>query len=885
LANREPQEISSAIMDLIRMTTPARWPCVGLAPWLFTAFLCCPAAHCAGLDRNTNGLNDIWEMFYGAGALSPNGDADGDGFTNAQESAAGTDPRNAASVPRLGVSRPPEGLVRFDWGSVAGKRYRLLSRTNAAVGVWNTNGTFLADGPSLGTNLPASFFARFFRLAIDDVDSDGDGLLDAEERLLSFNPFSNHTDRQDTTDFQRVTNGLAASSVVSVSALDPVMSERWSDGGLVAVRRKGGLAPLAVNLSFTGSATRKVDYTTSLASNTILIPAGTREVWVELYPLADALDAEPSETITVMVQPGTGYTVGASNAAMLTLDNETPTSGPSAKAAARFLIQAAFGPDADSPADADSIPEKVEEAMTLGFEGWINDQFTRPVGYLQPWVDWAEPQANALEFYGNLKEYSWWNRAMGVPKLRPDATTNQPPDPLRQRVAFALSEIFVVSDRLEQLGVEERGMANYYDLLLKHAFGNYRDLLYDVARHPCMGIFLSHLGNRKADLVNRVYPDENFAREIMQLFSIGLWELNPDGTRQLDAQGQPIPTYDNRDITELARVFTGLSFGNNTDFALYPREFTVPMKMWDAYHDCDAKTLLRGVQLPTRAPSPGNTGTAGLADVWAAVTNLFEHPNVGPFIGRQLIQRFVTSNPSPGYVGRVAAAFANNGAGVRGDLKAVIKAVLLDPEARDPQMMNSPTWGKLREPFLRCVNLARAFNAASASGWYLLDAFDLDHLQEPQRAPSVFNFFLPTHSPPGPITQLGLVAPEFQIINASSAITGPNYFWNAIANDLHRWGAGNANYAVRLNLTNELALIVPANLISQDVPNVAAYDPDALLQRLDLALTGGTLSPPQFQIIREAMERVNAPTWHWHRERLRLGIYLIATSPDFNVLR
>jgi uncharacterized protein (DUF1800 family) len=421
--------------------------------------------------------------------------------------------------------------------------------------------------------------------------------------------------------------------------------------------------------------------------------------------------------------------------------------------------------------------------------------------------------------------------------------------------------------------------------MIKHAFGNYRNLLYDVARHPAMGIFLSHLGNQKADPVNRIYPDENFAREVMQLFSIGLWQLNPDGSRILDTNGFPIATYNNGDITELARVFTGFSFGNNSNFDLYPRDFTMPMKCWDAYHDCDAKTLLNGLHLPARTPSAGNTGTAGLADMDLAISNLFAHPNVGPFIGRQLIQRLVTSNPSSNYVARVAAAFADNGSGVRGDMKAVVKAILLDPEARDPAMRSEPTWGKLREPLLRVVNFARAFNASSTSGYYPLDQFSLDHLEDPMDAPSVFNFFLPVYSPPGPVTEMGLVAPEFQIINASSAITGPNYFWNAIPNDLHRYGAGNASYAVRLNLTNELAMIVPANQITNDVPADPHYDPDPLIRRLDIALTGGTLSPQEFQIIREAMLRVSSPTWQWHKERLRLAIYLIVTSPDFNVLR
>jgi hypothetical protein len=200
-------------------------------------------------------------------------------------------------------------------------------------------------------------------------------------------------------------------------------------------------------------------------------------------------------------------------------------------------------------------------------------------------------------------------------------------------------------------------------------------------------------------------------------------------------------------------------------------------------------------------------------------------------------------------------------------------------------MMNQPTWGKLREPVLRIVNLARAFNAASSSGHYPLDQFTTDHQQDPMNAPSVFNFFLPGHSPPGPITQAGLVAPEFQVLNASTAITGPNYFWNAVENDLHRYGNGTPGYAVRLNLTNELALVAPAAQINADVPPGPPADPDPLLRRLDLGLTGGTLSPAQFQIIREAMLRIDTSSWQWHRERLRLAIYLIVTSADFNVLR
>lgn len=704
---------------------------------------------------------------------------------------------------------------------------------------------------------------------------------------------SSAVDGESASNEEETAAAEATSRVVTLGLLSVRMSERWAAPGVVMVRRSWGAKRASVNIAYGGSATAGADYTTTVAGVTsdvpqraVVFPAGVRAVPIRLNPVADSLDGEPSETIVVTLQSGAGYRVGPAKSATVRLENETATTPPREKAAARFLLQAAFGPDQDSSADDDDIPQNVQELMEIGFEPWIDDQFTRPVGLLQPWVDWALVNGEALELYGNLKEFSWWSRALGAPKLRPDDVHTVAPDPLRQRVAFALSEILVASDRPEELMVEQAGMANFYDLFEQHAFGNYRNLLRAVALHPVMGFYLSHLGNQKANPEANIFPDENFARESMQLFSIGLWMLNPDGTRKLDSEGQPIPTYNNTDITELARVFTGLTFGKTEYFSTWPRDFTVPMKGWDEYHDCEPKTLLRGFRLPARNPSPGNTGAATIADVRAAVDNLFHHPNVGPFLALRLIQRFVTSNPSPAYIGRVAAKFANNGAGVRGDMKAVIKAVLLDPEARDAAMMSQPTWGKLREPFLRCVNFARAFNAASTSGYYPLDNFALAHLQDPMNSPSVFNFFLPTHSPAGPITEMGLVAPEFQIVNASTTISGANYFWNHTFNDLHYWGVSNPDYGVRLNLDDELAYLVPGARINDDVPPPRpGMNLDALIRRLDLSLTGGTITPENFEIIRNALLGIETSNWQWHRERLRLAIYLITTSADFNVLR
>jgi len=848
------------------------------------------------LDSNANKQSDIWEIQYGASSLPALGDADGDGFSNALESIAGTNPLNSLSFPKTNLAPGAVGEIQMSWPSEPGKRYDILGSPDLNPANFILLGTVMGDGGSMLESLATGGQSRwFFKLAAQDVDSDLDGLSDWEEAKIGFNPFLNHTDRDDTADLARVQSKLNASSVISVGLIDGDMREDWPDKGVIAIRRSGGLKPLTINVTFTGSATRNSDYTTSNNGTQVYLPFGARETWIELTPINDA-NVEGVENIVINVTAGAGYTLGAVMSATASLGDAAPT--PSAKEAARFLIQAAFGPDQDSEADPDFTPENVEVLMGMTLEAWIDDQFTRPIGYIQPYTNWALQYANAIQLYGNYKQHAWWRRAMGSPKLRPDSLTDQLPDPLRQRVAFALSEILVTSDRPETLAVDYEGMANYYDIFEEHAFGNYLDILKKVAMHPVMGVYLSPLGNQKANPALKIHPDENFAREIMQLFTIGLWQLETNGMRKTYPVGHPqagqfIPTYSNSDITELARVFTGLTWGDSNGFNannLINGDRLQPMKIYDAYHDCDPKTLLGGLALPLRTASPGSTGTAGTADITAAVTNLFNHPNVGPFIGRLLIQRFVTSNPSHDYIGRVAAAFnGTNPVGPRGDMKTFIKAILMDPEARDPVMMDSPTFGKLREPFLRVVNLARAYNAASTSGHYPLDQFNLDHLQDPQNSPSVFNYFLPGHSPPGPVTQMGLVAPEFQILNASSAITGANYFMQAIGdNSLHRWGSGTPAYNVRLNLDPELSLIVPAASINENEPSVAGImDLDALIRRYDLALLGGTMTPRLFQSIRESVDRIKPPDygWQWHRERLRQLIAAIVTSAEFNVMR
>jgi uncharacterized protein (DUF1800 family) len=825
------------------------------------------------VDQNNNQQSDVWEMLFQFSGLPAAGDFDADGWSNAAESSAGTNPKDAASFPAMGIHFAA-GLPTLSWQSFKGKHYALLA-SDVLTSFAPTGDVATGSGATMDFQLPPADGQEFFRMQIADVDTDGDGVNDWEELALGFDPQRVMTDRYAQTDSERVIPGLTAANTITVAIYDEECSERWPDPAVLVLRRSGGLQPLTVNFSLGGTAQRGADYQTSLTGNAAIFAAGQREVFLEISPLTDLDDVEPTETVVLIALAGSGYSVGAANTATASIVNETDASGPSAKAAARFLVQAAFGPDQDLPADADEIPQNVQTVMTQGFSAWLDAQFAIPPQYHEPFVAMA---GTIPEMYHDPKMVSWWNRALGTVAIYPGGPAAEY-DPVRQRVAYCLSQIFVVSDRPETLGVEYRGMSNYYDMLVRNALGNYRDLLFDVATHPVMGFYLSHVKNKKGNPATNTFPDENFAREVQQLFSIGLWELNQDGSKKLDlVTGQPIPTYTNVNITAFARVFTGLSYGPlaETNFDVYPNppKWLIPMRGYDAYHDLAPKTLLNNITLPARTASVPDVGTATLLDVNAAIDNLFNHPNVGPFIGRQLIQRLVTSNPSPEYIGRVAAVFADNGSGVRGDMKAVIKAILLDPEARDGAKLTDPHWGKPREPFLRCVNYGRAFNAKSSGvDFYQVSQFNFDQQQQPYNSPSVFNFYSPNYLPPGPVGEAGLVAPEFQILNATTAVSSPNYFYNSInSRDLHRWGTADGTRTVRPNFTRETTL--------------AGSDIDALIRRLDLHLTCGGLSPREFQSIREALLRVDSGvTGSWQTERVNLAVYLILTSPEFCILR
>ncbi|MBL8297298.1 MAG: DUF1800 domain-containing protein [Rhodanobacteraceae bacterium] len=416
--------------------------------------------------------------------------------------------------------------------------------------------------------------------------------------------------------------------------------------------------------------------------------------------------------------------------------------------AARFLTQATFGPN-----EAD-----IARVRQIGMSAWIDEQMSTVA------MTAARPHMQAVaaamtadgESIGHDQRVSRWLH-----------TAVTAPDQLRQRTAWALSQIFVVSDASNVLVNEVVNMSEYWDLLARNSFGFYSTLLSQVTYSPTMGKYLSHFRNRKAAAGRQ--PDENYAREVMQLFSIGLVERNLDYSPLLQ-NGQPIPTYDQNVISNYAKLFTGFAYNNAGSNLFGGTNTYLPMSCVATEHDTTAKVLVGGATLPA-----GQTCEADLRD---GLGLLVAHPNTAPFMARHLIQRFTTSNPSPQYITRVAQKFIDNGDNERGDLAAVIKQILLDPEAR---AVNPPaTFGKVREPLLRLTAVLRAWNfqlpAATQYGEIKmgLNAVTTSYAQRPMGAPTVFNFYEPDYQPPGPMAAAGLYAPEMQIINEGTSFSISN---------------------------------------------------------------------------------------------------------------
>ena len=497
----------------------------------------------------------------------------------------------------------------------------------------------------------------------------------------------------------------------------------------------------------------------------------------------------------------------------------------------QFLNQTTFG----------ATELEAQNVMNMGFEAWIDDQMQRGVSFQLPYLRSLPRPMNVGELQADRVDV-WFRHAINGS------------DQLRQRVAFALSEIFVVS-QLGALNQAPYALADFYDVLALNAFGNYRNLIEEVTLHPAMGVYLSMLGNQKPDPVLNIRPDENYARELMQLFSIGLVELNPDGSPRLNAQSQPIPTYDQAVIEGFAHVFTGWNYAGAPSFPQARRtddNQTVPMELYPDFHDTGPKLLLGGVTIPA-----GQTGEQDLA---MALDSVFNHPNVGPFIAIRLIQRLVTSNPSPGYVQRVAATFDDNGFGVRGDLGAVVRAILLDDEARPDMPMEID--GKLKEPLLRLTQMWRAYNATSESGVFPLLGSYIIFGQGPLQSPSVFNFFSPFYAPAGEIRNSGLVAPELEIATEYQNTFVTGYFFLTTFG----WNSSNPNLApdnVYIVIDEEVAI---------------ADDTDALIDMVAGKLLAGEISTTLRTEIAGMVNRLDVGD---AANRAAETIYLIVTSPEF----
>ena len=518
----------------------------------------------------------------------------------------------------------------------------------------------------------------------------------------------------------------------------------------------------------------------------------------------------------------------------------------------RFLNQATFGA---TEADAQAV-------IAAGYEAWINQQLARPASLELPHVQQAfasyPPGADFTRLHEDRIDI-WLRHALHAP------------DQLRQRVAFALSEIMVIS-QLSPLVGYPWGSASYYDTLAQNAFGNFRTLMEDVTLHPAMGVYLSMLGNQKPDALRNIRPDENYARELMQLFTIGLVELNLDGTVRTNAQGNPIPTYDQQVIEGFAHVYTGWTYAGAPSFALaFPTiaNQVVPMQAYADQHDTGPKRVL---SYPGAVRTQIPAGQSPQQDLDDALDNVFRHPNVAPFISKQLIQRLVTSNPSPQYVERVARLFENDGAGRRGELDAVVKAILLDPEARSATA--SANAGKLGEPVLRLTRIWRAYGAASSSGRLNVQNIPGFIGQGPLQAPSVFNFFSPFYAPPGEILDQGLVAPEMQLATEylNSLIT--NYFF--ILAYCYNTAPVQGCPPVPPEFQQDLAII------DTGPERALAADPQALVSRIADKLAGGTISPT---LRAEAVAQAGLVPASEASLRVAEALYLISTAPELALQR
>ncbi|RYY25893.1 MAG: DUF1800 family protein [Sphingomonadales bacterium] len=561
--------------------------------------------------------------------------------------------------------------------------------------------------------------------------------------------------------------------------------------------------------------------------------------------LADVPDAEarPVERIAPLIgvsalalglaacDSGGGNSGGGGIVTPVPTPTPTPTAAVITKTqASRFLSQSTMG----------ATNVAIADVQARGYDGWITAQF----GTARATSHWDWLVAKGYNVAANINSETGFDNTMWRQMILE-------PDQLRQRVGMALLEVMVVGIGGVNLNWKQFAMAAYVDVLLDNAFGNFRTILDKITTNAAMGSFLTFLGNRKANTTTGSVPDENYARELMQLFTLGVHRLNMDGSVQTSA-GLPLETYVPADVSGLARVFTGLNVDSSDGTT--PDRLRRPLIVTASQHETGASSFL-GASVPA--------GTAGMDAVRIALDTIFAHPNVPPFVSKQLILKLVTSNPSAAYVGRVSAVFANNGAGVRGDMQAVIRAVLMDSEARAEPLGNRS--GKLREPVMRLTGWARAFGALSASDlWAFGDTNSSTNrlAQSMGRSGSVFNFFRPGYSPPNTaIADGGLIAPEFQITNEPSVVAYVNYMQSVISNTI---GDIRADYGPLLAVVTDAAALVA--LVNETV-------------------AGGQLSAATVTTIATAVSSITAGTTAGNNNRVYTAVLLTMASPEYLTLK
>ncbi len=710
-----------------------------------TLFFCLQFLCNAKLDRDGNGISDLWQALYPAATLDQVTDSDEDGVTDYEEGIAATNPLDGSRFFSAWLDENSD-FLRLGFFTEPGKRYQ-VEKIEAPSGWVPQGDPLLAEGFEYFFDL-SEVPRGVYRVVVGDVDSDSDGLESWEEVRFGF---SDETKKSALNTIPEATDYLNA------------FSQLEGEGA--------GFLP-------SGQTFQK-----------------------SKVPRAEIV---------------------------------------------RFLAQASWG----------ASPDLVDEVENVGIAEWLIAQTqTEPQRSITSVISGNAPLNSATVPF-----------ATGMGVLRA-AMVNR--DQLSLRMAQALSEILVVSTSNDTFRGNFVLQRAYYEILKKHSLGNYRDLLEEMTYSAAMGLYLSYVQNQKSDSSIGRFPDENFAREVMQLFTVGLILLEEDGTPVRDSSGKIIPTYDNSEITEMAKIFTGFGYGGPQGSWFFSgvqgTQLFHPMKMYDDFHEQGEKILLGGEIVPE--------GQTGAKDVSDALDILCEHQNIAPFISRLLIQRLVTSNPSPDYIKRVAGVWADDGEGVRGNLRAVAMAILIDPEARNDQSKND-SFGRVRGPYERMVAVMRAFDARNERTYdstnpsfpVQLAFFPEDLGQLPLWSPSVFNFYLPNHQPVGELRDRGLFGPELEIATSSTTLLTDNSLRRMIDQGLNSV-TGQDLDRIHLDFSGALAV---------------AEEGEALFDFLDERLTGGEFS--------QATRTHFLLAYKTEQDRslealVKLGIHLLIESPEFVVLK